>query len=148
MGFLVVQWCAFLITQTPPIVAADTSTSTVTLGTAIQAGGGLGAFGLIAWLVKRVFTHTIPRLAKDFKDSLQVQSDLFAQELKYQRELFEQESIRMRDDFRAELQKQREDFKNGITREREFFDEQLTKLSASIDLLDKVLNSYFKKETI
>lgn len=45
----------------------------------------VGAFLLLVWLVRRVFTHTIPRLAEDFKSSLAAQRKDFKTELRLQR---------------------------------------------------------------
>ena len=51
----------------------------------------LGAFGLMAWLVRHTFTHTIPRLAKEFREQLESQRASFIGELKDQRVLFREE---------------------------------------------------------
>lgn len=51
----------------------------------------LGAFGLVAWLVKHTFTHTIPRLAKEFREQLDAQRTAFTGELKDQRSAFREE---------------------------------------------------------
>lgn len=51
----------------------------------------LGAFGLVAWLVKHTFTHTIPRLAKEFREQLDAQRTAFVGELKDQRAAFREE---------------------------------------------------------
>lgn len=47
-----------------------------TIQTALQALGHVAAFGAIAWAIKRVFTHILPRLAQDFRDSSRVQVEL------------------------------------------------------------------------
>lgn len=57
------------------------------LGVAVN----LGAFGLVAWLVKHTFTHTIPRLAKEFREQLDAQRTAFSAELKDQRAAFREE---------------------------------------------------------
>lgn len=57
------------------------------LGVAVN----LGAFGLVAWLVKHTFTHTIPRLAKEFREQLDAQRTSFTSELKDQRAAFREE---------------------------------------------------------
>ena len=75
----------------------------------------LGAFTLVAWLVRHTFTHTIPRLAKDFKESLLAQRQEFLEQLRQQRE-----------DFKEELKAQRE------------------KIANTIDELDKKCNKHFE----
>lgn len=43
------------------------------LGTAFEAFANLGAFALVAWLVRHTFSHTIPRLADSFSSALKEQ---------------------------------------------------------------------------
>lgn len=130
---------AFLLTHLTQTSSVGSALSTVNIGTIIQTSGSIGAFGLIAWVLKRVFTHTIPRMAVDFKDSLESQSRTFASGLQTQREMFEVEVIRMREDFRAELSQQRQDFKDEIRRERDFFGQQLERLTQAINQLEQTL---------
>lgn len=66
--------------------------------------------GLLGWIVKRTFSHTIPRLANDFKAALTAQADVFEREMKAIRDLHIAQSIaereerkQMREDFRQEL---------------------------------------------
>ncbi len=109
------------------------------VGTIVQTAGGVSAFGLVAWLLKRVFTHTIPRLAKDFKQALDAQAAVLTEELRNQRSLHEREYSQQREDFRAELQQQRNDFKDEMAREREFFAQQLQRLSTAVEHLERTL---------
>lgn len=51
----------------------------------------LGAFGLMAWLVRHTFTRTIPRLAREFREELALQRTGFFGELKDQRSAFREE---------------------------------------------------------
>ena len=51
----------------------------------------LGAFGLVSWLVRHTFKSTIPRLAKDFRETLQEERRLFFDELRSQRDDFKDE---------------------------------------------------------
>lgn len=53
--------------------------------------GNLGAFGLVAWLVRHTFAHTIPRLAREFREQLDSQRAAFVGELKDQRAAFREE---------------------------------------------------------
>jgi len=94
----------------------------------VQTGGALGAFGLLAWLVRRVFTHTIPRLAKGYEDSLKDVQDRFYEELRMSRA-----------DFKEELRAQREDFKEQIKLERDTFCAQLEKMTAAIKSLEDTI---------
>jgi len=57
----------------------------------------LGPMGFILWLVHRNTTHTIPKLAKDFKDSQDTARQDFKEVLHDQREIFLQESQRERE---------------------------------------------------
>lgn len=75
--------------------------------------------GLITWLVRRVFTHTIPRLAADFKESLDKQHACFSAELKNQQDLFQQALAQQRDDFQTALKDTRTDFKEFLRDERD-----------------------------
>ncbi len=90
----------------------------------IEVVGGVSAFSLLAWLVRRTFTHTIPRLASDFKESLQTATDFFKAELKTSR-----------DDFRAELKEQREDFQKSLEQLRADFKSEIQYLGQRIDRL-------------
>lgn len=117
------------------LVAQFDSFTMVSFGTIVQTVGGLSAFGLIAWLVRRVFTHTIPRLAQDFKDALAAQSKLLITELKLARELYERDAERQRLSSQTELTHLREDFKVEIQREREFFADQLAHIKRRNDTI-------------
>lgn len=75
-----------------------------------------GAMGLIVWLVKRTFSHTIPRLAGDFKESLEKQAEVFQEEIHAQRDFFQDEIRNQRESFREELKLQREDLRIEINR--------------------------------
>lgn len=97
----------------------------------------LGAFTLVSWLVRRVFTHTIPRLAgsfekerqglseqyqrllseqrADFQDALESQRKVFAEQLATQREDFQKQMDRQRTDFVIAQNEQRVDHKESIT---------------------------------
>ena len=87
--------------------------------------GAMGAIiALVTWLVRRVFTHTIPRLAEDFKESLKSQQALFMEQLSSQR-----------DDFKEALSEQRTDFKDALKEEREQIGEKLDKLSEAVEAL-------------
>lgn len=77
---------------------------------------------LVAWLVRRVFTHTIPRLAEDFKESLKSQQSVFLDQLEKQRE-----------DFREALSEQRGDFRESIKNEREDFGRKIDRLSNAVE---------------
>jgi gas vesicle protein len=74
----------------------------------IKSIAELGALSMIFWLVRRVFTVTIPRLASDFKQALEKQEDIFRHEMAV-----------LRDTFKDELREQRKDFREEIKAERE-----------------------------
>lgn len=79
---------------------------------------------LVTWLVRRVFTHTIPRLADDFKDSLKGQQALFIDQLEKQRE-----------DFRTALSEQRTDFRESLKEERDQLGVKLDRLAEAVETL-------------
>jgi len=90
---------------------------------------GYGAIvGLVTWLVRRVFTHTIPRLAQDFKESLIQQQNMFVDQLAAQRE-----------DFKVAMREQREDFKEALVQERDDFGKRLDRLTTAVE---KMLSMY------
>ena len=95
------------------------------IGPFVQTGGALTAFGLIAWLVRRVFMHTIPRLAKGYEQSLESVQNRFYEELRLSRS-----------DFKEELRAQREDFKEQIKAERDTFCNHLEKMTDAIKSLE------------
>lgn len=92
---------------------------------AIIETGATGAIVLLAtWLVRRVFTHTIPRLADDFKDSLKTQQLLFIDQLEKQR-----------NDFREALSEQRTDFRESLKEERDQLGLKLDRLAEAVETL-------------
>lgn len=105
------------------------------IGNIAEVVGGLGAFALVVWVVRRVFTHTIPRLAKSFEESLHASQTQFHEELKACRE-----------DFRAELRAQRDDFKSMIRDERELFLTRLDRMSEAIGSLERSLIERWKSD--
>ena len=82
------------------------------------------ALGLMAWLVRRVFTHTIPRLAQDFRETLQSEQKLFTNQLTEQR-----------DDFKEMLTQQREDFKESMKDERIYLGNKIDRLAEAVETL-------------
>ena len=92
---------------------------------ALLETGATGAIVLlVTWLVRRVFTHTIPRLADNFKDSLKNQQELFIDQLEKQRE-----------DFRAALAEQRTDFRESLRDERDQLGRKLDRLAEAVETL-------------
>lgn len=79
---------------------------------------------LVAWLVRRVFTHTIPRLATDFKEALTNQQTLFLKQLDEQRI-----------DFKEALAEQRTDFREALKEERDQLGKKLDRLSQAVEAL-------------
>jgi biopolymer transport protein ExbB/TolQ len=79
---------------------------------------------LVTWLVRRVFTHTIPRLADDFKESLKTQQGLFIEQLERQRQ-----------DFREALSEQRTDFRDSLREERDQLGRKLDRLAEAVETL-------------
>ncbi len=92
------------------------------VGASIQGG----AFFLVAWLVRRVFQHTIPRLSEDFKESLSTVTKTFKEELREQR-----------NDFKEELRESRKDFHAALQAEREYLGKRIDRLSDGIENLVK-----------
>lgn len=79
---------------------------------------------LVVWLIRRVFTHTIPRLADDFKEALKTQQGLFIAQLEKQR-----------DDFREALGEQRTDFRESLKDERDQLGRKLDRLAEAVESL-------------
>jgi len=97
-----------------------------------EALASIGAFGLVAWLLRRVFTHTIPRLTTSFSASLDKQAVIFREQLGEQQVLFQEELKQCRKDFSAELRSQREYFKEQNAEERKMFFSRMDSLTAAI----------------
>ena len=92
---------------------------------ALLETGATGAIILlVTWLVRRVFQHTIPRLAEDFKESLKSQQELFLDQLGKQR-----------DDFREALAEQRTDFRESLKDERDQLGRKLDRLAEAVETL-------------
>jgi len=101
----------------------------------VQVTGFMTVLGLVAWLVRRVFTHTIPRLAKDYKESLERQQQLFQTSLEKQQESFHSALERQRNDFKESLTQERTDFKEALREEREYIGKRLDRLSDAVERL-------------
>jgi len=93
-------------------------------GPLFETGATGAVILLIVWLVRRVFTHTIPRLAEDFKDSLKGQQELFLDQL-----------AKQRDDFREALGEQRTDFRESLKDERDQLGRKLDRLAEAVETL-------------
>jgi Sec-independent protein translocase protein TatA len=94
---------------------------------ALESAGFAIVLGLMVWVVKRVFSHTIPRLAGDFKESIAQLQKTFAEQLDLQRK-----------DFKEELQRQRLDFRESLRDERHDLERKLERLTLAVeDLLKK-----------
>jgi len=90
----------------------------------LETGATAMVIVLVGWLVRRVFTHTIPRLAGDFKEALNNQQALFLKQLEEQR-----------DDFKTALAEQRIDFKEALRDERDQLGKKLDRLSNAVEAL-------------
>ena len=101
----------------------------------VEIAGYITVLGLVTWLVRRVFTHTIPRLAKDYKESLERQQDLFTAALNKQQEMFQTSLTEQRSDFRESLSQERIDFKEALREEREYIGKRLDRLSDAVERL-------------
>ena len=88
----------------------------------LETGGYAAILGLVTWLVRRVFTHTIPRLAEDFKETLTKQQVAFLKQLEAQRI-----------DFKDALAEQRDDFKTALKQDREQLGGKVDRLTDSVD---------------
>lgn len=73
-------------------------------GIAMEIISNLGALGVVFWLVYRTFSHTIPRLSKDFAQAIR----------------------ESREDFKETLKQQRDDYQAALAEQREFFGVQMT----------------------
>ena len=87
----------------------------------LKWGINLGAFGLIVWLVRYTFKSTIPRLAKDFRETLQQERQLFFEELR----------------------SQRDDFKGELKYERALWGEKIEGLTTAITDIDHTVRRHF-----
>ena len=108
--------------------------SASTIADATEIAGYLIVLGLVAWLVRRVFTYTIPRLAKDFRDTLEKQQELFAMVLTKQQDLFQKALDQQRTDFRESLAAERLDFKEIVHNRRE---EVAGRLNCIVEILSR-----------
>ena len=90
----------------------------------------LGAFGFILWLIQRTFSHTIPRLAKDFQDAVAAMQVAF-----------EKSTDKQREDFREIVLLQRKDFERVLQREQEIHAVQTDKIVQALEnLAGKISN--------
>jgi len=103
--------------------------------TAAQLVGFTTILGLVTWLVRRVFTHTIPRLAADYKDGMSRQQDMFLNALAKQQDQFKTTLDQQRHDFLDSLKHEREEFKAALHAEREYIGKRLEKLSDAVERL-------------
>lgn len=95
------------------------------LTTWITGGANLGAFIVLVWLVRHTFKFTIPRLAKDFKEELQLQRETFTEELRTERESFNEQLSTQREQFREELHAERSVLGGKIDKLKESVDDVL-----------------------
>lgn len=100
-----------------------------------EIAGYMIVLGLVTWLVRRVFTHTIPRLAEDYKKSLERQQDMFTAALDKQQEMFQTSLAQQRSDFKEALTQERSDFKEALREEREYIGKRLDRLSDAVERL-------------
>lgn len=87
-------------------------------GAVAEVFGYLTILGLLTWLIRRVFTHTLPRLANDFRSSLAKQGDDFREITREQQTLFQQVLQQQRSDFQDSLRDMRTDFRETLVQER------------------------------
>jgi hypothetical protein len=102
---------------------------------AVEIAGYMVVLGLVTWLVRRVFTHTIPRLAADYKESLEKQQAIFTEHIDKQQELFQAALSQQRTDFKEALTLERTDFKEALREEREHIGKRLDRLSDAVERL-------------
>ncbi len=95
----------------------------------------IGAFALISWLVRRLFTHYLPSLMRDHAKAVQAQRDDFTAALERIREQAEQQAAF----FHEELRIQRESFRGELKQQRQDFKEQLERLGSRVDKLAEVV---------
>jgi len=90
----------------------------------LETGATGASILLVVWLVRRVFTHTIPRLAEDFKESLAKQQTQFLKHLEDQRV-----------DYKETLQAQRTDFREALRDERDELGKKLDRVAEAVEHL-------------
>jgi hypothetical protein len=105
------------------------------VGNLVEAAGFMAILVLVSWMVRRVFTHTIPRLAEDFKEALEAQNKAYFKHFESQRDDFKEDLRRQRDDFKEELRKQRGEFKEALKEERENVGRRLDRLTDAVERL-------------
>lgn len=101
----------------------------------VEMAGYMVVLGLVAWLVRRVFTHTIPRLADQYQKSLERQQDLFTASLDKQQNIFQIALSEQRVDFKEALAQERQDFREALREEREQLGKRLDRLSDAVERL-------------
>lgn len=86
-----------------------------------------GAFGLVVWVVQRVFKYTIPRLALDFRQALERQQESYREDLR-----------ETRDAFREELRAERANLQALIATEREGRERIAARLEQLIAMVERL----------
>lgn len=86
-----------------------------------------GAFSLVVWVVQRTFKVTIPRLADDFKASLENQQKTYREDMKEARELF-----------REELERERKTLQEILTNERASHERIMERIEHLVSLMHRL----------
>lgn len=93
--------------------------------------------GMMAWLIKKTFGHTIPRLSKQYKDSLDKILATF--------EARQSESFGM---LTTLIENQRGDFLESLTAQRAAMKNELRDLSRTVDRLEKAIDRLADRENL
>ena len=122
----------------------DLNAFVVTVGSILTA-----LVGLFIWLVKRTYSHTIPRLASTFEKSMEAQRNAaarlvedFRESAKEQDRFFQEVIAEQNRVFRDELKEAREDarlqrqeFRDELREQRKDFTTELRHLASRMDAL-------------
>ena len=87
-----------------------------TISAMIETGAMGTLIILVSWMVRRVFTHTIPRLAADFREALKEQQETFANQLESQRNDFKQALSEQRNELRESMKNDHDDLGRKMDR--------------------------------
>lgn len=105
------------------------------LGTLIGAGMNLGAFSLVAWLVRHTFSHTIPRLAEQFQEMLTAQREAAITSSQSERAAYIEDAKAQRRDFLEELRR----LSTEAAQERHDCLQKMEQLRAKVDDLADIV---------
>lgn len=80
----------------------------------LQMAVQLGSFGVLAWVIKRLFEKTMPNMQTDFRLMLENQQKVFTTEMRLEREAHRQEHDKLVDAQRKDLEALRQEIRDAL----------------------------------